>query len=654
MKKRPRVTNKAPLLPIPVENAFDRVGGDCVGPLPITKRGNRYLIVFSDYLTKWPEAFPVPTIDATLIAKLFVNEIIGRHGALRTLLSDRGQNFLSKLLKEICRLVNTEKVYTSSYHPQTDGLVERLNGTLIQSLSMYVSSDQRDWDEHIQSILLAYRVSPSEVTGDSPFFLLYGGEPRLPMDVSLLPPKDLSPSIAEHRARVVEHLERAQELARANIQRAQQRMKLHYDQQSNFPEYELGQKVWIYTPKTKKGLSKKLRHNWHGPMRIYKKMSPVTYKVKLPNNSWIATTVHVNRMKPYYDPDERPISPPSEDDPTAPYLHKNELPDDSFEFPEDSALPTVTVPTADSDSAPQPPPVLPGDSDSVPMEIDAPPEEELPSGSSASRSPSDALLPEVPSSPPSENDTDDIYQVERILKERIRRGKRQFYVKWLGYSSRHNTWEPEENILDPRLIEAFHARKSNTSGPVQSPQSSVSIASLSAVYPQRQPLGMSSRAAYSPSKLLYFSFLLCIAFALLSASSVDSEAYDSTNQRVSFYPESLMISRNSKALIFFKETVLVNVHAEFASSPDVRLQYMNNNCSRTQHTFYNEILHSYRVLQGVLKRLSSLQGVTNLIECDKYLRRFYRYSTGLSPTMICPKAYRNSLLECKAWAIDHC
>ena len=186
MKKRPCVTSKAPLLPIPAENAFDRVGVDCVGLLPITKRGIRYLIVFSDYLTKWFEAYSVPTIDATVIAKLFVNEIIGRHGAPRTLLSNRGQNFLSKLLKEICRLVNTEEVYTSSYHPQTDGLVEPPNGTLIQSLSVYVSSNQRDWDEHAQSILLAYRVSPSEETGDFLFFyfLLYRRAPRLLMDVS--------------------------------------------------------------------------------------------------------------------------------------------------------------------------------------------------------------------------------------------------------------------------------------------------------------------------------------------------------------------------------------------------------------------------------------------------------------------------------------
>ena len=276
--------------------------------------------MFSAYLTNWPEVFAVPTIDAYVIAQLFVHEIIGRRGAPQTLLSDRGQNFLSNFLKEICRLVNTEKVFMTSYHPQTDGLVERLNGTLVQSLSKYISSDQKHWDEHLPSVLLAYRVSPSEVTGDSPFFLLYGREPRLPMDVSLLPPKDLSACVAEHRARVVEHLETGQEVAHANIQRAQQCMKLFYDQSSTFPEYDLGQQVWVFSPKTKHGLSKKLRHIWHGPMRIYKKLFPVTYKVNLPTNSPTATTIHINRMKTGYDPASRPISPPEEDDPSEPHL----------------------------------------------------------------------------------------------------------------------------------------------------------------------------------------------------------------------------------------------------------------------------------------------------------------------------------------------
>ena len=98
---------------------------------------------------------------------------------------------------------------TTAYHPQTDGLVERFNHTLCQSVSMYVSRDQKDWDTHLPAILFGFRVSPHETTGDSPFYLLYGREPRLPVDVSLLPPSNVTNSIKEHRARIVQTIEEA-------------------------------------------------------------------------------------------------------------------------------------------------------------------------------------------------------------------------------------------------------------------------------------------------------------------------------------------------------------------------------------------------------------------------------------------------------------
>ena len=69
--------------------------------------------------------------------------------------------------------MDTKQLRTTAYHPPTDGLVERFNGTLVQSLSMYVSSDERDLDEHLQNVLFAYCISPSEVTGESPFYLLH-------------------------------------------------------------------------------------------------------------------------------------------------------------------------------------------------------------------------------------------------------------------------------------------------------------------------------------------------------------------------------------------------------------------------------------------------------------------------------------------------
>ena len=183
MRKTPRNCKPAPLLPIPVDGAFDRVAVDCLGPFPESYSGNCY-VVFSDYLTRWPEAFAVSTIQATVIAKLLVNEIFCCHGSPKTLLSDHGKNFLSKLVCEVCKLLAIDKLNTSPYHPMTDGLVERFNSFISQSLSMYISANQKDWDEFLPSILFAYHTLLQATTGDSPFYLLYGREPRLPLDVN--------------------------------------------------------------------------------------------------------------------------------------------------------------------------------------------------------------------------------------------------------------------------------------------------------------------------------------------------------------------------------------------------------------------------------------------------------------------------------------
>ena len=333
MRKSPRNSKKAPLLPIPVEGAFDRVAVDVLGPFPPSSKGSRYIVVFSDYLTRWVEAFPVPSVEATVIARLLIDEIISRHGAPRVLLSDRGTNFLSKVVAEVCKIFQIQKVNTSSYHPQTDGLVERFNSTLCQSLSMYVSKNQKDWDEFIPLILFAHRTSVLDAIGDSPFYVLYGREPRLPIDVKYLPPAadDLSTSVLDYRKRIVEKVELAQNLARENLQRAQQKMKDYYDQKTKEPVFEVGQRVWVYTPRTRKGLSKKLMHNWLGPYRIVEKLSPVHFKLRTTANNKVAFSCHANRMRPFVDPTLRPIDPPPFDDPAEPYLDESDIPKDCIE-----------------------------------------------------------------------------------------------------------------------------------------------------------------------------------------------------------------------------------------------------------------------------------------------------------------------------------
>ena len=115
-----------------------------------------------------------------------------------------------------------------------------------------------------------------------------------------------------------------------------------------------------------------------------------------------------------------------------------------------------------------------------------------------------------------------------------------------------------------------------------------------------------------------------------------------------------MISHHSKATIFYSETTIVNVKANLGAGtygPDLVL---TNNCSNPKLHFLNKIIESTQAIKHVINRLVSIQGQTNLIEWDSYLRRFYRYATGLTSTMICPRPYQSSLKECKSCAINHC
>jgi transposase InsO family protein len=131
----------APLTPLPpVTRPFERLAVYVLGPLPNSNRGNQYLVVFSDYLTCWPEVYAVRNQEAITIANLIIDEIFPRHGAPEYLLSDHGSNFTSALVTELCRLATTQRLRSSSYRPQCDGLVERLNNIpLIQMLSMFTN-----------------------------------------------------------------------------------------------------------------------------------------------------------------------------------------------------------------------------------------------------------------------------------------------------------------------------------------------------------------------------------------------------------------------------------------------------------------------------------------------------------------------------------
>ena len=291
---------KPPLQPIPVGGPFHRVGVDVL-QLPLTESGNQYVVIFLDYLTKWVEAFAVPDQSAITIAKLLVEEIFCRHGAPEHLLSDRGANFLSNLIQDVCKYLNIKKVNTSGYHPQTDGLVERFNSTLINMLSKCAKKNGKDWDKQLPYVLFAYRASVQASTKESPFYLLYGRDPRLPSECALtVPTTPYMIDLQDYRSELTTSLSDAWLTAKEHIAHAQDKQKQQYDKKAKESPVKVGDRVMVHMPGTVKGKAWKLVRPFHGPYRVVS-VTPTNAEVRLVDQPEADSIfVSLSRVRPCY------------------------------------------------------------------------------------------------------------------------------------------------------------------------------------------------------------------------------------------------------------------------------------------------------------------------------------------------------------------
>jgi len=209
---------------------MERIAVDILGPIPKTENGNVYILVIADYFTKWTEIFPMPCQEATVVAKLIVEEVVTRFGVPRQIHTDQGRQFESELFREMCRLLGIEKTRTSPYHAQGDGMVERMNRTLEGMLSAFVEERQRDWDEHLPYLAMAYRSAVHETSGFTPNFMMMGREADLPLDVVFGKPPDQRYSSSHEWIQSLERrLEISHRFARDNLRCNMQRQKCYYD-----------------------------------------------------------------------------------------------------------------------------------------------------------------------------------------------------------------------------------------------------------------------------------------------------------------------------------------------------------------------------------------------------------------------------------------
>ena len=269
---------------------------DIIGPFPKTAKGNMYVLIIGDYVTKWVEAYPMSDMETTTVAKCLY-DFICRFGAPDMLHTDQGRNFESALISELCKLLGITKTRTTPYHPQSDGMIERFNRTLLSMLSY--GAGEENWEVALPAVMLAYRSSPHQTTHQSPFMLTFGREVRSPVDVMFgRPVVEADVCRSKYALELRNRLETAYHSARHHLGVESTQQKDVYDR-SVRGSFSIGDYVWLYCSPIPRGRSAKFHRPWKGPYIIVKALNDVVYRIRNVDAPRKKLVVHFNRLKPY-------------------------------------------------------------------------------------------------------------------------------------------------------------------------------------------------------------------------------------------------------------------------------------------------------------------------------------------------------------------
>ena len=288
---------RGPQKPFPVGLPLERVCIDIVGPFPVTKNGNKYILVVTDCFTKFVEAYPMPNIEAKTTAEILVKEFITRYGTPLHIHTDQGTQFEAELFQTMCQILGIQKTRTTPFRPQSDGQSERNIRTITNLLAMAVKK-QDEWDEFLPFVLMAYRATPHETTEFTPNLMMFGRENNIPVDILLPPsPDDKEMKTPEkYASELKKKLNTAYEMARTHLKKTAERQKRLYDQKTFGHKFNKGDIVWMANlGARRKGVSPKFQPKWKGPYLIVQKFNEVLVEIMKSHSK--TSVVHTDHLK---------------------------------------------------------------------------------------------------------------------------------------------------------------------------------------------------------------------------------------------------------------------------------------------------------------------------------------------------------------------
>ena len=294
-RNNPQPLPQAPLGTISASHPFQKITWDIMGPLPVTRKGNKYILVVTDVFSKWVEAFPLQVTDGLTLTSILMDEVICWYGVPQQLHSDQGSNLNAEVNQRLCQLLGIERSRTTAYHPQGNGQVERFNRTVEAILAKMVGEHQDDWDKHLQKAVFAY-MSPQDTHHTLSFLDVHLFYQLMLCWVVLVRERGVMVLFPQYIKEAKTTLKMAYDVIRENLDVAQKKRKERRDKHCAEVNFKVGDRVWLFNPAVKVGETRKLSSQWRGPYTVIDRVSPVNYKIQLIGTTK-TQTVHHNRMK---------------------------------------------------------------------------------------------------------------------------------------------------------------------------------------------------------------------------------------------------------------------------------------------------------------------------------------------------------------------